>query len=47
MSAPRALMVGDFGRKLSSEDAANGVIVMFEARVDGALAQVKFDDFIG
>ena len=45
--APWALMVGDFGWKLSGEDAANGVVVMFEASVDGALAQVKFDDFIG
>jgi hypothetical protein len=45
--ASRALMVGDLGRKLSGEDAANGVVVMFEACVDGALAQVKFDDFVG
>jgi hypothetical protein len=45
--ASRALMVGDLGRKLSGEDAANGVVVMFEACVDGAPAQVKFDDFVG
>ena len=40
-------MVGDLGRKLSVKDATNGVVVMFEACVDGALAQVKFDDFVG
>src|SRR5215210_4265236 len=45
--ASRALMIGDFGRKLSGEDAANSIVVMFEACVDGALAQVKFDDFVG
>src|SRR5947209_13140520 len=45
--ASRALMVGDLGRKLSGKDATNGVVVMFEACVDGALAQVDFDDFIG
>ena len=45
--ASRALMVGDFGRELSGEDATNGVVVMFETCVDGALAQVDFDDFIG
>lgn len=45
--ASRALMIGDFGRKLSGEDAANSVIVMFEACVDGALAQVQLDRFVG
>ena len=45
--ASRALMIGDFGRKLSGEDAANSVVVMFEACVDGALAQGQLDDFVG
>lgn len=43
----RALMVGYFRRKLPNEDAANGVIVVFEASVDSALAQVKVNDFVG
>lgn len=47
MRASRALVVGDFGWKLSGEDAANGVVVMLEACVNGALAQFKFDDFVG
>ena len=42
----RALTVGYFRRKLSGKDAANGVIVMFEACVDSALAQIQFDDFV-
>ena len=45
--ATRALMVGDFGRKLSGENAADGVVVMFKTSVDCALTQVEFDDFIG
>src|ERR1700745_2861890 len=45
--ATRALMVGDFRRELSGEDAGDGVVVVLEARVDSATNQVEFDGFVG
>lgn len=47
VSASRALMVGDFWRELSGEDARDSVIVVLEASVDSATTQVEFDGFVG